>query len=68
MVTMIVIGFFLTFVTGIGVFTTAKSAIHEIEGCVLLLMSTVFFSSLGIIHALEKVQTRIGQSALMSRE
>ena len=55
---MLVIGFILTLLMGLGVFATAKSAVHEIEGCILLLIAAVLFSSLSIINAIEKAAKR----------
>ncbi len=56
---LMILGFLLTLFLGVGMLMTAKSVMHEIEGCVLLLMSTVFFSSLGIINAVDKFQRRM---------
>ena len=59
MVVLLFIGFLLTLLMGVGVFATAKSAIHEIEGCILLLVAAGFFSGLGIINAIEKLQIEV---------
>lgn len=42
----------LTFLAGCGILAGAKSAIHEIEGFILFLMSAVFISGAGIVEAI----------------
>ena len=55
MIACLIIGFILTLCGGIGIFVGAKSAVHEIEGLLLLLISAIFFSALAIIDKLDRV-------------
>jgi hypothetical protein len=41
----------LAFLAGASIFAAAKSAIHEIEGFMLFLISAVFISGAGVVEA-----------------
>ena len=41
---------------GFRILVSSKSAIHEIEGLVMLLIAAIFLSACGIIRAIEKSQ------------
>ncbi len=46
----------LTLLFGLGVFASAKSAIHEIEAFVLFLISAVCMSGAGIVEAVNRLR------------
>lgn len=47
------------FLCGVGVFLGAKSAVHEIEGCILILISVVCMSGAGIIEAVNRLRVDV---------
>lgn len=46
----------LSILAGLAILASAKSAIHEIEAFLLLLISAVFLSGLTIVSAIEKTK------------
>lgn len=46
---------FMAFLAGLIILGSAKSAIHEIEGFVLYVVSAVFFSGAAIVGAINKI-------------
>ena len=55
MVACLSIGCILTLLAEIGIFVGAKSAVHEIEGLLLVLISAIFCSALAILDKLDRV-------------
>lgn len=57
----------VAFLAGAGILTTAKSAIHEIEAFILLLIAAVLLSGAAIVEAVNELRreiaTRNGQTA-----
>lgn len=48
----------LAFLSGITVFAAAKSAIHEIEASILLVIAAVLFSGAAIVDAIHTMRRR----------
>ena len=46
----------ITFLLGVGAFVSAKGAVHEIEGLVLLLISAVCLVGAGIVEAVNTLR------------
>jgi hypothetical protein len=59
MIVFMALGCLVTFLAGVTVFGSAKSVIHEIEGCLLLVMSVVLFCSAGILAALDTISRKV---------
>ena len=49
---------FIAFLAGLIILGSAKSAIHEIEGFVLYVVSAVFFSGAAIVGAINKISEK----------
>ncbi len=54
----------LACLAGFGIFTSSMSAVHEIEGLILFLISVVCLSGAGIIEAINRLRGEIVSQAL----
>jgi cytochrome c oxidase assembly factor CtaG len=52
----------LAFLSGFGILSSAKSAIHEIEAFVLYIVSAVFFSGAAIVGAVNRLTEKFEAS------
>jgi len=57
----------LGFLAGIAILAGAKSAVHEIEGFILFLLSAVCMSGAGIIEAVNRLRTEVLSAQSMPR-
>ena len=57
----------LSFLAGIAILAGAKSAVHEIEGFILFLLSAVCMSGAGIIEAVNRLRTEVLSAQSMPR-
>ncbi len=56
MIYLLLVGFLGSLVAGALIFVSAKSAVHEIEALLFLLIATVFFCTVAVLEALRKGQ------------
>lgn len=49
----------ISILAGLAIFSSANSAIHEIEGFLLFLISAVFLSAIAIISTIEKAANKL---------
>ena len=54
--------FSLTFLMGLGIWESAKSAIHEIEAFVMFVVSAVFLSGSAIVGAVNSINETLKKS------
>lgn len=52
----------LAFLAGFGILKGSQSAIHEIEGFVLYIVSAVLFSGAAIVSAINRVSEKLDES------
>jgi hypothetical protein len=50
------------FIGGAAILTTAKSAAHEIEGLILLVIFSIFLTGAGIVEAINLLKKEINSS------
>ncbi len=57
----------ISILAGLAIFSSAKSAIHEIEAFLLFLISAVFLSGLTIVSTIEKTANKLDKQNIENK-